>query len=315
LLWFASKEEDYEDQRFITAKQGFNAGLSMEKGTTGHYIIQRYGIPWGKLNKRDSKGKTIVDPKTDKPIPERDENGKIKYMYKRVSKLVKVFNVSQFTGELPKKWELNKNKVELSNESELVAFRDALESSSEVPIRRENSSQNYYIPQKDEIVLSNTELFRNTLYEISTMTHEMAHATGHKDRLDRESIYRYSEDPSFRGFEELVANFSARAMTNKFGLSNNELSESYDKNHDSYDAGWMKHVLEKNPILIFEATKQAELAFRKVLKPLEEKLKENPELCDKYYPKESEVSDFLANKEESLGKSVKKKPYKAKRKA
>ena len=310
LLWYASKTEKYDDRRFITAKQGFDEGLSMERGTKGHYIVQRFGMPMFPLNKRDDNGQPIIDPKTNKPIPERDEKGKIKYMYKRVSKLVKVFNIEQFTGELPNKWKMQE-KSELSNEDELIAFRNALESSSEVKIRRTSEGKNYYLPTLDEIVLANSNLFRSTLNEISTMTHEMSHATGHQDRLDRPSLHRYTEKDSFRGFEELVANFSARAMTDKFGLSNNEMSESYNANHDSYDTSWMKYVLAENPMLIFEATKQAELAYRKILKPLEDKLKLDPILKDKFYPKDSEVTDFLSNKEDSL-KEKNKKQYKSK---
>jgi len=310
LLWFASKTENYNDKRFITAKQGFSEGLSMEKGTKGHYIVQRFGMPMFPLLKKDDSGKPMTDQKTGKPVPERDENGKIKYMYKRVSKLVKVFNLEQFTGDLPKKWQMEEKK-ELSNEAELVAFKNALESSSEVNIRRTNEGKNYYLPMADEIVLANSELFRSTLNEISTMTHEMAHSTGHKDRLDRPSLYRYNEKESFRGFEELVANFSARAMTDKFGLSKNEMSQTYSDNHDAYDAGWMRCVLAENPMLIFEATKQAELAYRKILKPLEEKIKLDPILGEKFFPKESEVTDFLTNKENAL-KEKSKKQYKPK---
>ena len=46
----------------------------------------------------------------------------------------------------------------------------------------------------------------------------------------------------------MVANFSARALTDKYGLSNNEFKTAYDNNHDAYDAGWMQHVLKDNPM-------------------------------------------------------------------
>lgn len=310
ILWAASKFNNYKDTRFVTAKQGFDAGLSMEKGTTGHFIVQRFGMPMFPLIKRDDNGEIITDPKTNKPVPERDENGKIKYMYKRVSKLVKVFNVEQFTGELPARWNKKQGQhIELENESELNLFKKALENSSEVKIKRHQLGDNYYSPAQDLITLSEEMLFKNTLNEISVMAHEMSHSTGHKDRLNRESLYRYGEDKSFRGFEELVANFSARAITDKYGLSKNEFNEAYQKNHDAYDAGWMKHVLNKEPILIFEATKQAELAYRMVNKNLETELKKIPELKDLYFPDKKEkleVEEFLNNKEKKENKPKRK---------
>lgn len=300
ILWAASQSNGYSDSRFITSKQGFDAGLTMEKGTKGHFIVQRFGMPMFPLMKRDENGEIIKDPKTDKPIPERDEKGKIKYMYKRVSKLVKVFNVEQFKGELPARWNKNNGQhIELENEKELKLFKKALEDSSSVKILRHGLGENYYVPARDIIKLSNENLFKNTLNEISVMAHEMAHSTGHKDRLNRESLYRYSEHKSFRGFEELVANFSARALTDKYGLSKNEFNQAYQDNHDAYDASWMGHVLKKEPMLIFEATKQAELAYRMVNKNLEVELKKVPELKDLYFPdkkEKSEVENFLDNK-------------------
>lgn len=297
LLWLACKDNGYNEQRFVTAKQAFDAGMSMEKGTKGHQIVQRFGMPMFPLFKRDDNGEVIKDPRTNKPIPDRDEDGKIKYVYQRVSKLVTVFNLEQLKGDIPKRWNKTNVKLELENEEELQLFKKALESSSSVKINRRATGDNFYSPTKDEITLSNSDLFKNTLNEISVMAHEMSHATGHEDRLNRESLYKYNSHKKYRGFEELVANFSARALTEKYGLSNNEFKSAYEKNHDAYDAGWMKHVLKENPMKIFEATQMAESAFRMINSPLVEKLKQEPKLKDIYFPdKESEeIKEYLKN--------------------
>lgn len=297
LLWLACKENKYQEQRFVTAKQAFDSGMSMEKGTKGHQIVQRFGMPMFPLFKRDESGEIIKDSKTNKPIPDRDEDGKVKYVYQRVSKLVTVFNLEQLKGDIPKRWNKTNVKLNLENETELQLFKKSLEESSAVKINRIATGDNFYSPSKDEITLSNSKLFKNTLNEISVMAHEMSHATGHQDRLNRESLYKYSSHKSYRGFEELVANFSARALTEKYGLSNNEFKSAYEKNHDAYDAGWMQHVLKENPMKIFEATQMAESAFRMINNPLVEKLKQEPMLKDIYFPdKEStEIKEYLKN--------------------
>ncbi len=309
LLWLAAKENEYKDSRFVTAKQAFDAGMSMEKGTRGHQIVQRFGMPMFPLFKKDDNGEIIKDPKTNKPIPERDEDGKVKYIYQRVSKLVTVFNVEQLKGDIPKRWNKSNVKLELENEEELQLFKKALEASSEVKINRVASSSNYYSTQKDEITLSNSDLFKNTLNEISVMAHEMSHSTGHADRLNRESLYKYNSHKKYRGFEELVANFSARALTDKYGLSNNEFKTAYDNNHDAYDAGWMQHVLKDNPMKIFEATQMAENAFRYINKALVEKLKAEPKMKELYFPdKEAdEIKEYLKNSTSKRKKSYKRK--------
>ena len=297
LLWLACKENKYQEQRFVTAKQAFDSGMSMEKGTKGHQIVQRFGMPMFPLFKRDESGEIIKDSKTNKPIPDRDEDGKVKYVYQRVSKLVTVFNLEQLKGDIPKRWNKTNVKLNLENETELQLFKKSLEESSAVKINRIATGDNFYSPSKDEITLSNSKLFKNTLNEISVMAHEMSHATGHQDRLNRESLYKYNSHKSYRGFEELVANFSARALTEKYGLSNNEFKSAYEKNHDAYDAGWMQHVLKENPMKIFEATQMAESAFRMINNPLVEKLKQEPMLKDIYFPdKEStEIKEYLKN--------------------
>lgn len=306
LLGLANKNYENEDTRFITAKQGFDNGLSMEKGTKGTYIIQRFGMPMFPMQKRDESNKPMLDDK-GKPIFERDENNKVKYMYQRVEKLVKVFNIQQFTGEIPEKWNKVNEKVILENEEELQEFKKELEKTSFCPITRINQDKNFYSPSRDIIQLTESNLFNNTLSEISVMAHEMSHSTGHKDRLDRGSLYRYAETVVFRGFEELVANLSARTLTDKYGLSDNNYSETYNNNHDSYDASWMSSVLRAEPLLVFEAAKQAELACRFIIKPLEVNLKNNPLLNAIYFGEDNkDTLNILFQKQKQQDKKDKK---------
>ena len=82
-----------------------------------------------------------------------------------VAKRLKVknfeLNVEQLKGDIPKRWNKSNVKLELENEEELQLFKKALEASSEVKINRVASSSNYYSTQKDEITLSNSDLFKH----------------------------------------------------------------------------------------------------------------------------------------------------------
>lgn len=289
LLYLAKKEFGYKDSLFITAKQGFDNGLSMEKGTTGHYIIQRFGMKMFPLSEIDSSGKPIKDS-NGKNILKRNADGEIQYFYKRCAKLVKIFNIEQFKGQIPEKWlkYTNREQQTLENQEHLNNIKSVVIKSLPLKLERHSLGSNYYQPFTDKITLSEEYMFKNTLSELSTLFHEWSHATGHKERLNRESLYRYSEDKSFRGYEELVANFSARRLCNYYQLNNNELSEQFENNHDSYDAGWAFSAAKKSPELIFKAAADADRAFNLVKKTIEPNLKN-----------ENSLKDFLSKKIES----------------
>lgn len=289
ILYFVIKEHGYKHPLFITAKQGFDNGMSMEKGTTGHYIVQRFGMKMHPLSELDENGKPKKDA-NGKPIYKRNEEGEIQYLYKRCEKLVKMFNIDQFTGPIPDKWlkYMQGNTETLSNEEDLQKLKNVVFKSIEPKVVRHLSKDNFYIPNSDFIYLSEEHMFRNTLSELSTTFHEWSHSTGHKSRLNRQSLYDYSTDKSIRGYEELVANFSARRLCNFYNMESSELTESFNNNHDTYDAGWAAHAFKGGAEQIFKAAVDADRAFNRIRMAIEPNLK-----------LDASLKNFLLNKIES----------------
>jgi antirestriction protein ArdC len=313
LLFMESKGKKYSDKRFVTAKQAFDNGLSMEKGTKGTYIVQRFAMPICPVFKKKN-GEVIKDGK-GKPIPERDEKGKIKYIYKRASKLATVFNVEQLVGELPARW--NKKAITrsiLENEDTLSDFLKLLEDVSPAPINRHQKDANYYSPIKDTIYVSDSNMFKDTLREVDTIMHEMAHSTGHEDRLNRDSLRDYSKDISIRGYEEIVANFSARTLGLKYGLSPDSQKESFYKNHDAYDASWGKACLKKDPLAIFRAMEDSGKACKFMERLIDAKLESYPSLSDLHNENVESAEAKVKRQEEYDAKQKDKPKTKYKRK-
>lgn len=286
LLYWTAKHEGYKHALYLTAKQGFENGMSMEKGTKGHFIVQRFGMKMYPLSELDSNGQPIVDENGKKKL-KRNEKGEIQYLHKRCAKLVKVFNIEQFTGPIPEKWlkYMKENENNLSNEEELSKLKDVIFKSIQPEVIRHLSKDNYYVPNADVIYLSEPRMFKNTLTELSVTFHEWSHSTGHKNRLNRPSLYDYHTDKAIRGFEELVANFSARRLCNFYNMENSELSESFHNNHDSYDTGWAYRAIQKGPEQIFKAAADADRAFNLIRQAIEPNLK-----------LESSLTNFLINK-------------------
>ena len=306
LLYMAMKDFNYDKSLFITAKQGFDNGMSMDKGTTGHYIIQRFGMKMFPLSQLDSNGKPIKDT-NGKPIYKRNEEGEIQYLYKRCAKLVKIFNIEQFKGPIPEKWLKYTNATTeiLTNQEDLDNIKKVVLDSLPLEIVRTIVDGNYYSPSIDKMYIYESRLFKNTLRELSTIFHEWSHATGHKNRLNRESMHKYAESKEYRGYEELVANFSARRLCNYYNLSNNELAESFDQNHDSYDVGWAFRAIKTSPEAIFKAASDADRAFNLITRTIEPNLKNNKDLknflTDKIEAEEGEEPKVVEKKKPRIG--------------
>lgn len=304
LLYMSSALNGYKDKRFVTAKQAFSNGMGMEKGTTGHQIVQRFAMPICPVFKKTSSGDIIKDDK-GKPVPERDSDGKIKYIYKRAEKLSTVFNVEQLTGDIPEKW--NKKvfqKAELSNEEQLQAFIDLLNDNSPAKIQRHNLAENYYVAAQDTIYVSTSDMFRSSLRELNTLFHEVSHSTGHDSRLNRDSLYDYSNQ---RGYEELVANFCARALGMNYNISTEDQTEEFHRNHNAYDSSWCRTAMKKDPMAIFKAMQEAERAYKEVIKFVDPELKHYPTLQSF---DDRNISKILLKKSQSEQYEKKPKKYK-----
>lgn len=175
--------------------------------------------------------------------------------FQPVAKYFKVFNAEQVEGLPPMKIE-QENKVEI-NQADLV---NTLSQEMNVPINFDGGDNAYYSPKEDAIHLPAIESFKNEYAYNSTALHELAHSTGHPDRLDRsiKNIFG-SEDYVF---EELIAEmtscFMALETVSPGSLDESNLSK-YTENHKAYVQSWAQAIKDK-PDILFKAIKEAEHA-------------------------------------------------------
>ena len=97
-----------------------------------------------------------------------------------------------------------------------------------------------YIPHKDEVVIQPVKQFLTVGEYYNACFHELAHSTGHEDRLNRnleggKSSKEYAE-------EELIAEICASAVLARFGIKDEEL----EKNNTAYISGWAKQISKKD---------------------------------------------------------------------
>ncbi|MCC6232915.1 MAG: DUF1738 domain-containing protein [Verrucomicrobiales bacterium] len=106
-----------------------------------------------------------------------------------------------------------------------------------------------YLPGEDRIVLPHLSQFSSADEYYATLFHELMHATGHPQRLNR---FSSSEVLSRRdySFEELVAELGAAFLGAIVRLENQHVEEL----QTGYLAGWMKAFREDSQVLLRAAS-------------------------------------------------------------
>lgn len=256
---------------FMTYAQAQKNGLQVKKGSKAYMITKRFGKKIASFNSKDENGQE-----------------ELKDIYKSAITFDSVFNIGDMEGELSEK--IKRNMQISFNKSTPVETDNILKSlinSSPVPIQRITdgsvSSSSYYAPSMDFINVPPSAMFKNTLEEISTIAHEIAHSWGHESRLKRESLKNYSESKEIRAEEEIVANVAAQAVIQHFGIetTQEDRQSTFSKNHDVYDFGWARNLKDK-PDVILRAIDAADKTASKIIEAVEldltQRLKENPQL-------------------------------------
>jgi antirestriction protein ArdC len=118
------------------------------------------------------------------------------------------------------------------------------------------SDRAYYSKVEDKVVVPCLKQYTNPVEYYLTAFHEMAHATGHSSRLNRDSLNAIS---AFGGHEyskeELVAEMAAAMVAAECGIT----TESLPANSVSYLTHWASKLREEPGILI-SAASQAQKA-------------------------------------------------------
>jgi antirestriction protein ArdC len=118
----------------------------------------------------------------------------------------------------------------------------------------------FYSPISDRITMPPHGLFENAEEYWSTFWHEAGHASGHRTRLNRESINEVAPFGSASYcVEEIIAEMTAAYLCGITGIENRTIDNSA-----AYIAGWARKLRE-NRKLIIHAAAQAQRACDYIL--------------------------------------------------
>ena len=225
LLWAAAMEKGFRSAQWMTFQQAKDLGGSVRKG---------------------SKGSKVVYASTFTKEVEGEEQ-EIPFM-----KAYTVFNVEQIDG-LPERFYA---KPRAASQAERIVAADDFFMKTGVQVRH-GGGKAFYSPGHDFIQMPELSRFDDAPAYYATLAHELTHATGHKDRLDRSFNAKRFGDEGY-AMEELVAEMGAAFVMAELGLS-----ASPREDHASYLAGWIK-VLKADCRAIFTAASYASKAVAKL---------------------------------------------------
>ena len=228
------------DNRWGTYNQIREAGGQVRKGEKGTQVL--FFTDRNSRVAKDEKGQ-ILKNKEGKTIYEEQKRET------PVCKQYTVFNVEQAEG-------LKLKAREAQVRPEWDAHRDAEKviAANGAPVHHVAGDRAVYLYSKDKIVLPERDQFPTQNGYYQTALHECGHATGHPDRMNRETL----KEGIANGFgspeyarEELRAEISAMMTGERVGVGHDPQRGA------AYVENWVK-VLQKDPHEIHRAARDAQ---------------------------------------------------------
>jgi antirestriction protein ArdC len=218
---------------WVTYKQAKDKGGQVKKGEHGAKVIF-----WKMLKKdeKDSNGNQVYDDKGNK----KEKNIPLLRYYT-------LFNLEQCEGI---DWE--KPEKPLNDFSPIESAEKIVKGFKDIPEIRFNEQRAYYAPLCDYINMPKKESFTSNGEYYSTLFHELAHSTGHKNRLNRSEVM----DNNFFGShdysqEELTAEMAACFLNAHCGILNPPVLE----NNGAYIKSWIKKLSDDKKALVYASAR------------------------------------------------------------
>ena len=230
VLAMTALERGWDDPRWLTYRQAEAAGGHVRRGEHGTRVVL-----WKWIERKES---------ADAETPERYP----------LLRLFTVFNVVQCEGiDLPTGGAPESPDPIEQAEAIVAGYSGG-------PTLHWDAESAYYLPARDEVHLPPRAAFPDAHGYYATLFHELAHATGHPRRLDREGYQAAARFGSERySREELVAEFAAAFLGSEAGIDPSRVEQSA-----AYIASWLKALRDDRRLAVVAAA-QAQRAADHIL--------------------------------------------------
>ena len=237
--------QKYNDPRWVTMVQIMDKNGKYHPGQKWHLqagskaVWVEYWYPYDLVEK-----KALTWEQFKKALT---QEGRSEEEFRFSTRYTPVFNASLVDGMPPLEHKEVEN--EQIGPDELI---EKLSVNMGVPIYNDGGDSAFYRPSEDAIHLPEARKFESEYAYNATALHELAHATGHPDRLNRDQSGGFGT-PEY-AYEELIAEMAACFM----GVSLcAQASQHHIDNHKAYVQGWIQAIRDK-PETLIRAIKDAQ---------------------------------------------------------
>jgi antirestriction protein ArdC len=274
ILMMEAMDKGYQDPRWLTFNQAQALGGSVTKGEKSTQIeywdeipfyrrkdvdISHNGVPV-RLGEAPEKGAQSVKLGSGQEVPTRSlviESNGTKYNWRQAerslnllfAKTSNVFNVEQCNNLDIQPLQEKKDIPSLAKVAAVVKIGEGMKKDG-LTIRQ-GGNEAFYLPARDTIQVPPPEQFESPEAYAATLLHELGHATGGENRLNRQIANKFGT-PEYAK-EELVAELCSAFSAAETGI------QFDDKNHAAYIDSWLK-VLKEDKHAVFAAAKDASKA-------------------------------------------------------
>ena len=216
-LMMMIEENNWTSNQFLTFNQIKKIkGASLKKGSLSTPVF---------FFKMIDKTEIVNNEEVEKKIP------LLKFFY--------VYNLDQVSG------------IELGSDKDKNIDLNDFVFNSGVKVKTRPSP--YYSLNGDYIGIPELKMFDSVEAYGSTILHELAHATGSENRLNRDMSGSF-EDEEY-AFEECVAELSSIFLCNHLNI------EGQERQAEAYIKGWLINGLKANPKLLWKISSEAQKVF------------------------------------------------------
>jgi antirestriction protein ArdC len=227
-LMITAASKGYNDPRWVTYHQAQEKGWQIRRGEHGTQVEF-----W-----------KMVNPEDDEPaLDPLDDENRTRFIHR----VYTVFNACQIDG-VPEKMPT------VRNDWEVIQSAESILKNSGAAIIHSSQVKAFYRKTTDTIHLPHKSAFHEAIAYYGTALHELAHWSGHRDRLNRETLTQSSMfgDPSYAR-EELRAELTSVFLMAERGIPCNL------ENNAAYIEHWLKS-LQQDKNEIFRAARDAHKA-------------------------------------------------------
>lgn len=242
MLMLHAEKEGYRLPLYITFNKALDMGTEVKKGEKG------FPVSFYQLNVYDENGQRMDLDDYNKLSSEEKSKCKVFPSFKYYT----VFNLQQTTFPDVKPAEyaalLDKySNIKLNDENGMTKSLELdymLKNQTWVcPIETGMRDQAFYNSGGDYIRLPLKSQFVSGEEFYGTLLHEMAHSTGHKDRLDRELGGGFGSETYAK--EELVAELTSAILSNQSGMT-----KGIQEQNVGYLQAWLKALKEEPKFML-----------------------------------------------------------------